>query len=258
MRTFHSGGVAGGGDITMGLPRVQEIFEARLPNGKAEISQVDGKVSEITQDKIIKIIPTEIKNKKNDVLEYKVSPKSAIWVNVGDQVKKGQQLCEGNLDLKELFKLTDVERTQRYIIKEIQKIYVSQGALIHDKHVEIICRQMFSRMRVKDPGDSFYSIGEIIENPIIAEENSKLKKDGKKQIKSVPVLLGITRVALTTDSFLSAASFQETSRVLIKASLEGKEDRLRGLKENVVIGKIIPAGTGFRNEKEKQQKKSSQ
>ena len=256
MRTFHTGGVAGGGDITMGLPRVQEIFESRTPNGKAEISQADGKVTEITQDKIIKIKPSDLK-KKVDILEYKINPKAAIWVNVGDQVKKGQQLCEGNLDLKELFKLTDVETTQRYIIREIQKIYASQGALIHDKHVEVICRQMFSRMRIKDPGDSFFGIGEVIERARIAEENAKIKKDGKKQIKAVPILLGISRVALTTDSFLSAASFQETSRVLIKASLEGKEDKLRGLKENVVIGKLIPAGTGFRNEKEKQQKKTS-
>ncbi|MFH1582260.1 MAG: DNA-directed RNA polymerase subunit beta' [bacterium] len=258
MRTFHTGGVAGGGDITMGLPRVQEIFEARTPNGKAEISQIDGKIIEITEDKVIKIKPKELKNKKADLLEYKINLKAAVWVNVGDEVKKGQQLCEGNLDLKELFKLTDVENTQRYIIREIQKIYVSQGALIHDKHVEVICRQMFSRIRIKDPGDSFFSIGEIVENSKIAEENAKLKKDGKKQTKAVPVLLGISRVALTTDSFLSAASFQETSRVLIRAALEGKEDRLKGLKENVIIGKLIPAGTGFRHEKEKQQKKSSQ
>jgi len=246
MRTFHTGGVAGGGDITMGLPRVQEIFEARIPAGKAEISQADGKVVEITEDKILKIKPKDPKTKKTDLLEYKINPKSAVWVNVGDEVKKGQQLSEGNLDLKELFKLTNVETTQRYIIREIQRIYVSQGALIHDKHVEVICRQMFSRMRVKETGDSFFGIGEIIENSRIAEENTKLKADGKKQMKVVPVLLGISRVALTTDSFLSAASFQETSRVLIKAALEGKEDRLKGLKENVIIGKLIPAGTGFR------------
>jgi len=258
MRTFHTGGVAGGGDITMGLPRVQEIFEARTPAGKAEISQADGKVVEITEDKVIKIKPKDPKTKKSDLLEYKINPKAAIWVSVGDEVKKGQQLSEGNLDLKELFKLTNVENTQRYIIREIQKIYVSQGALIHDKHVEVICRQMFSRMRIKDSGDSFFGIGEIIENSRIVEENSKLKKDGKKQMKVVPVLLGISRVALTTDSFLSAASFQETSRVLIKAALEGKEDRLKGLKENVIIGKLIPSGTGFRHEKEKQQKKSFQ
>jgi len=245
MRTFHTGGVAGGGDITMGLPRVQEIFEARTPSGKAEVSSADGKVLEITPEKVIRIKP-QGKNKKSDILEYKIKPKSAIWVKVGDDVKVGHQLCEGSLDLKELFKLTGEEGTRRYIIKEIQKIYVSQGALIHDKHLETICRQMFSRFRIKDPGDSSFSIGEVIEKTKLLEENNRMKKEKKKVAKGVSILLGISRVALTTDSFLSAASFQETSRVLIRASLEGKEDKLRGLKENVVIGKLIPAGTGFR------------
>ncbi len=254
MRTFHTGGVAGGGDITMGLPRVQEIFEARTPGGRAEISEVSGKVLEITQDKVIRIKPKpsdekpKSKKEKLDVVEYKIPPKTAIWVEAGEDIKKGQQLCEGSLDLKELFKLTGSEEAQRYVIKEIQKIYVSQGALIHDKHIETICRQMFSRVRVKDPGDSIFSLGEIVERTVFLEENARLKKDQKKPAKGVIILLGISRVALTTESFLSAASFQETSRVLIRAALEGKEDRLRGLKENVVIGKLIPAGTGFKKE----------
>jgi len=148
--------------------------------------------------------------------------------------------------LKELFKAKGQEEVQRYVLKEIQRIYVSQGAIIHDKHVEIIVRQMFSRMRIKDPGDSIFSLGEIVERTRVMEENENLKKEKKSQIKAVPMLLGISRVALTTDSFLSAASFQETSRVLIKASMEGKEDKLKGLKENVIIGKLIPAGTGFK------------
>ncbi|MDD5145064.1 MAG: DNA-directed RNA polymerase subunit beta' [Candidatus Pacebacteria bacterium] len=257
MRTFHTGGVAGGGDITMGLPRVQEVFEARTPGGKAEISQVDGKVIEITQDKVIKIKPflpepstsgkgrKSKKEIKDDVIEYKIPLKAAIWVAQGQEVKKGQQLCEGSLDLKELFKLGGADATQRYVIKEIQKIYASQGALIHDKHVEIICRQMFSRVRIKDAGDSFLGGGEVIEKATFLEENNRLRKEGKNQIKGVSILLGISRVALTTESFLSSASFQETSRVLIKAALEGREDKLRGLKENVVIGKLIPAGTGY-------------
>ncbi len=254
MRTFHTGGVAGGGDITMGLPRVQEIFEARTPGGRAEISEVSGKVLEITQEKVIRIKPKPLgaepksKKEKLDVIEYKIPPKTAIWVEAGEDIKKGQQLCEGSLDLKELFKLTGSEEAQRYVIKEIQKIYVSQGALIHDKHIETICRQMFSRVRVKDPGDSIFSLGEIVERTVFLEENARLKKDQKKPAKGVIILLGISRVALTTESFLSAASFQETSRVLIRAALEGKEDRLRGLKENVVIGKLIPAGTGFKKE----------
>ena len=151
------------------------------------------------------------------------------------------------------------EETQRYIVREIQKIYVSQGALIHDKHIEIICRQMFSRMRIRDAGDSIFSSGEVVEAAKFAEENARLKKEKKKAVKAVSILLGISRVALTTDSFLSAASFQETSRVLIKASLEGREDKLRGLKENVVIGKLIPAGTGFkREEKSGRMKKDGQ
>ncbi len=265
MRTFHTGGVAGGEDITFGLPRVQEIFEARTPGGKATISEVDGKVLEVTPEKgIIKIKPSnpsdqkpKTKKEKLEIIEYEIPEKTAIWVNVGEVVKKGQQLCEGSLDLKELFKLVGTEETQRYIIKEIQKIYVSQGAVIHDKHIETICRQMFSRIRIKDPGDSSFTIGEIIEQAKFIEENARLKKEKKTLAKGVSILLGISRVALTTDSFLSAASFQETSRVLIKASLEGREDKLRGLKENVIIGKLIPAGTGFKKEKDDKIKKEN-
>ena len=257
MRTFHTGGVAGGGDITSGLPRVQEIFEARIPGGKAQVSEVEGKVLEITPEKVIRIKPkAKDKKGKGEILEYKIAPKVSLWVEPGQEVKPGQQLCEGNLDLKELFKLTGKEETQRYVIRGIQKIYASQGALINDKHVEIICRQMFSRIRVKDPGDSIFSAGEVVERAKFMEENAKIKGEKKDPAKGVPILLGISRVALTTDSFLSAASFQETSRVLIKASLEGREDKLRGLKENVVIGKLIPAGTGFkRKEKSGKMKK---
>jgi len=280
MRTFHTGGVAGGGDITFGLPRVQEVFEARIPGGKAEISQVDGKVLDITPEKVVKIkvkslfvvkparsedeealadkqklkrnkfLASESKNqkraKKEGIVEYKIPPKTAIFVEKGQDIQKGQQLCEGSLDLRELFKIKGKEETQRHILKEIQKIYVSQGAIIHDKHIEVIIRQMFSRVRIKEVGDSNFNVGEIVERAKFIEENTRLKKEKKKLAKDVVVLLGISRVALTTDSFLSAASFQETSRVLIRAALEGKEDKLRGLKENVIIGKLIPAGTGFK------------
>jgi DNA-directed RNA polymerase subunit beta' len=254
MRTFHTGGVAGGGDITMGLPRVQEIFEARIPGGKAEVSAVEGKVLEITPERIVKIKIKQDKEAKKEkekaeMVEYKIPEKSAIWVKLGDEIVKGQQLCEGSLDLKELFKLTSKEEVERYIIREIQRIYASQGASIHDKHIEVICRQMFSRIKIKDVGESFFSTGEVVERIKFLEENDKLKSENKKQAKGVPILLGISRVALTTDSFLSSASFQETSRVLIKASLEGRKDGLRGLKENVIIGKLIPAGTGFKKTK---------
>ena len=274
MRTFHSGGVAGESDITFGLPRVQEIFEARIPRGKAKISPVQGKIIEITSEGIIKIkafskIKQENKTSKklrlldskkllsgakkkisakrsSPILEYKIPENTAILVEPGQEIKIGQQLCEGSLDLKELFKLVGIEQTQKYIVKEIQKIYVSQGALIHDKHIETICRQMFSRLKITDSGDSIFKLGEIVEKAEFLRENIRLKKEKKKPARGIVLLLGVSKVALTTDSFLSAASFQETSRVLISSSLRGKEDKLRGLKENVIIGKLIPAGTGFR------------
>lgn len=240
MRTFHTGGVVGGGDITMGLPRVQEIFEVRVPRGKADMAKADGTVEEITPDGIIKV-------KANDkVIEYTVSPKSEIFVKKGQKIKKGDVLCAGNLDLKDVFRVSGIDITQEYIRNEVQKIYVSQGVNVHDKHIEIIIRQMFSRVKVKDGGDSALVSGEVVEKEKIHEVNEKLKAEGKSEVIASPVLLGITNVALSTDSFLSAASFQETSRVLIRAALEGKEDKLRGLKENVIIGKIIPAGTGYR------------
>jgi DNA-directed RNA polymerase subunit beta' len=256
MRTFHTGGVAGGADITFGLPRVQEVFEARIPKGKAEVSQVEGKVIDITPERVIKIkvSPSLEKNPKSkkvkidDMVEYKIPPKMAILVNKGDDIYRGQQLCEGNLDLKELFKLKGEEDAQKYILKEIQNIYASQGAIIHDKHIQVIVRQMFSRVKIKDIGDSVFVSGEIVEKQKFFKENERLRKEKKNPAKATSMLLGISRVALTTDSFLSAASFQETSRVLIKASLEGKEDKLRGLKENVIIGKLIPAGTGFKKQ----------
>lgn len=258
MRTFHTGGVAGGGDITFGLPRVQELFEVRIPRGKAIISLADGKVTEITKEKIVKIKSKSQKpKKKSEVLEYQIPLQSAVWVKIDQIVKKGQQLCEGSLDIKKLFKLTNKEETSRYIIKEIQRIYASQGVQIHDKHLETIIRQMFSRVKIKNSGDTLFVSGEIVEKTRLLEENLKIKAgkglktlaSGKKKASELAtyslLLLGISKVALTTDSFLSAASFQETSRVLIKAAVEGKEDKLLGLKENVIIGKLIPAGTGF-------------
>ncbi|MFH1894868.1 MAG: DNA-directed RNA polymerase subunit beta' [Patescibacteria group bacterium] len=262
MRTFHTGGVAGGVDITFGLPRVQEIFEARVPGGKATISQTDGIVSEITPDRIIRIKPTADKlarnashseaggekSKTSSLVEYQVPPKYGILVAPGQEIKKGDPLCEGSLDLKELFKTVGISRAQDYIVNEVQKIYASQGAQIHDKHIEVIVRQMFSRVKVRDAGNSMLIPGEILERTKFLEINNTLKKDGKSPAKAAPILLGISRVALTTNSFLSSASFQETSRVLIKASLEGKEDKLVGLKENVIIGKLIPAGTTFRKQ----------
>ena len=255
MRTFHTGGVASGGDITQGLPRVEEIFEGREPGGKAVLSQVDGVVEEVTADGRVQIraIAKEGKanGEKSELVEYEIPPKRALWVQKGAHVRKGQQLCEGNLDLNELFKSTSKEEAQRYIAKEVQRIYTSQGASIHDKHIEVITRQMFSRVRVKDRGDSRFSEGEIVDRGSFLEEKARLEAAGKAAPVASDLLLGISKVALTTESFLSAASFQETSRVLIQAALEGREDRLRGLKENVIIGKLIPAGTGFQKPVEK-------
>ncbi|MDD4062253.1 MAG: DNA-directed RNA polymerase subunit beta' [Candidatus Pacebacteria bacterium] len=252
MRTFHTGGVAGGGDITLGLPRVQEIFEVRIPGGKAEMAKTDGTVQEIMPDGVIRVKidkAEDDKKSKRDIIEYKVSPKAEILVEKGQKIKKGDILSSGNLDIKDVFKNDGIKAAQDYIRTEVQKIYVSQGVNVHDKHIEVIIRQMLSRVKVKDEGDSTLIPGEVIEKEKLFEINEKLKKDGKKEVTVLPVLLGITNVALSTDSFLSAASFQETSRVLIKAALEGKEDKLRGLKENVIIGKVIPAGTGFNKKK---------
>lgn len=246
MRTFHTGGVAGGGDITQGLPRVQELFEVRSPKGKAAISEVSGKVIEIEDKEKAKIIRIETNdNKKSEIVDYKIPPMTALWVKEGELVAPGQQLCEGHLDLLELFKSAGFSALIRYIVKEIQKVYVSEGESINDKHVEVIIRQMLSRIKITESGGTEFAIGDVVERGIYEAANLEMKKQGKEPAKGGTLLLGITKVALTTDSFLSAASFQETAKVLINASLSGKEDKLRGLKENVIIGKLIPAGTGF-------------
>jgi len=253
LRTFHTGGVAGT-DITQGLPRVEEIFEARIPRGKAAISELTGEVISIKEKgdhKIIKIqgwIEDKLRKRKRKkaIKEYVIPPQTGVWVQGDDTVERGQQLCEGQIDLKELFKLTGQEAVQRYILKEVQKIYSTQGGGLNDKHIEVIIHQMFSRVRVKDPGGTNLLEGAVTEKDIFLNENDKAKKAEKKQAVAQSLILGITKVALSTESFLSAASFQETVRVLIKASTQGRVDSLRGLKENVIIGKLIPAGTGFR------------
>src|SRR6056297_2023196 len=261
MRTFHTGGVAsGGGDITFGLPRAEEIFEVRTPKGEAAVAETDGKVIKITEDNVIKFKPKEKKKKKkkkeDNVIDYDVPSNRNILVKEGQKLEKGDQLYEGRLDLEKLFELSNKRTAQKYILKELQRIYASHGAFIHDKHMEAIVRQMFSRVKIIEPGEAPFTPGEIIEKSTLLRENEKIK-DKDKKAKAKTLLLGITRVALTTDSFLSSASFQQTSRVLIKAAVQGKKDELKGLKENVKIGKLIPVGTGFRNgkkEKEKEKK----
>ncbi len=263
MRTFHIGGVAGGGDITQGLPRIEEVFEARPPKGKAVISEVVGKIVEISKDDKNYIVKVEIEDasfeadmgtekkkkekKEKEYAEYEIPLLSALWVSKGDKILEGTQLCEGHLDIGELFKIAGVRQAERYIISEIQKIYSAEGAHISDKHIEVIVKQMFSRVRVKDSGETDLITGDIIEKGIFKSENKKAKENGKSLATGAQLFLGVTKVSLSTESFLSAASFQETSKVLINASIAGKEDGLRGLKENVIIGKLIPAGTGFKN-----------
>ncbi|MFA5013089.1 MAG: DNA-directed RNA polymerase subunit beta', partial [Candidatus Paceibacterota bacterium] len=249
MRTFHTGGVAGEADITRGLPRVEEVFERRTPKGEAEMALKDGKVVGIDEKdgtiKIETINPAGKNGKEDEVISYKISPNVELLVKEGDIVKKGDALCAGSLDLRKLFKLMGKKATEDYIVKEIQRVYVSQGVSINDKHVEIIVRQMFSRVKIKDAGDSVFSSDEIISKARMLEENETLSAAKKKPIIADETILGVSKVALNTDSFLSAASFQETSRVLIESSLRGEEDLLRGLKENVIIGKLVPIGTGI-------------
>ena len=248
LRTHHLGGVAGSGDITQGLPRIEEIFESRSPKGEAVMSLAEGKVIKIDEEnKIITVEPFKKAGAKKVLpIEYKIPNRVAILVSLGDEIKENQPLCQGNLDLKKLYKSNGLEETQKYILKEVQRIYASQGVDINDKHVEVIIQKMFSRMRIKEGGESNWVNGEIVEWSIFQEEVERLKKLKKEPPIGIQILLGISEVALASESFLSAASFQQTSRVLIKASLEGKEDKLRGLKENVIIGKLIPVGTGFK------------
>ncbi len=244
MRTFHIGGVAGS-DITQGLPRVEEIFEARPPKGEAIISEVNGVVKNIINEggKSV-IIQIETSDKK--IKEYQVPVSLTLKVQKGEMIGEGTQLVEGNIDLKKLYKILGQEEMHRYVIREIQEIYAAQGEGINDKHIEVIVRQMISRVKIEDSGDTDMLSGDIIDRTHFNITNAEAKEAGKKVAKGETEVLGITRVALSTESFLSAASFIETARVLIGASVEGKIDRLRGLKENVIIGRLIPAGTGFR------------
>ncbi len=247
MRTFHIGGVAGVSDITQGLPRVEEVFEVRPPKGQAIISEFDGKVEEVISQgnqKIIKI-RVETKSGKDDIKEYSLPVNVSVFVEKGDLIAKGSQISEGNLNLQDLFAFAGQEAVERYIVKEVETIYVTQGASINEKYLEVIARQMLSRVRISDPGDTKLLPGEVSEKWQVWSENAKLDKKGKKATYE-QLLLGITKVSLTTESFLSAASFQETARSLINAAIEAKEDGLRGLKENVIVGRLIPAGTGFR------------
>ncbi len=299
MKTFHKGGVAGE-DITQGLPRVDEIFEARSPKGQAVLAEVDGvvtvkqaqgkhiirvapadlKVSAVALDgrvasvktgdqvlpgdvlaatkegkKILKAkVEASVEVKKDQILlthtgenvrEYSVPSYQNLEVRSGDVVRVGQRLTEGSVNLQEMLQLLGENAVQRYIVAEVQSIYASQGQPISDKHIEVIIRQMFSRVQVEEPGDSLFVTGDIVSKMAVVEENIELESKNKRPATYTQLLLSITKISTSSDSFLSAASFQDTTRVLIQAATKGKVDRLRGLKENVIIGRLIPVGTGF-------------
>jgi DNA-directed RNA polymerase subunit beta' len=251
MRTFHAGGTAAlGGDIVAGLPRVQEIFERRPPKNPAVIAEVSGVVTDVVDkgtEKYVKILPSleDRKDKDGGTLTYSIHYRRTPVVKVGEEIIKGQLLTDGSADLAELFKHAGKDWTQNYIIDEISKIYELQGASVARRHIEIIIKQMFSRVQVKDPGETDLTRGAVMEVWDARIMNEAAKEKGKKEAKFVPLVLGITNVALSRASFLSAASFQHVNKVLIDAAVRGKRDGLVGLKENIIIGRLIPAGTGF-------------
>lgn len=243
MRTFHTGGVAGD-DITQGLPRVQEIFEARHPKGQATITEVSGEVADITENAEERTKVVTIKGEV-DTRSYEIPINARMKVEVGDVIKRGDPLNEGSIDPKELLAVSDAETLKNYLLQEVQYAYRSQGVEIGDKHVEVMVRQMLRKVRVQDPGDTDILPGTMIDLHEFKERNKKALMSGGQPATARLVLLGITKASLETDSFLSAASFQETTRVLTDAAIRGKTDNLIGLKENVIIGKNIPAGTGM-------------
>ena len=253
MNTKHKAGTASvEGDVAQGLPRVEEVFEKRQPKIPCVIAKYDGVVTDIRtegSDKILVIAPdmtAEGAPKKKDATEYTVHPVRNAMVSKGDTIKRGDRLTDGSCLLPELFKFAGREVTQDYIISEVNKIYELQGVTISRKHIELIVKQMMSRFKVTETGDSRFTVGEVVEEWVMEEENTKLKEAGKPICKGDRLILGITETSLSRKSFLSAASFQNTTRVLINAAVKGSEDDLAGLMENVIIGKLIPAGTGFK------------
>jgi DNA-directed RNA polymerase subunit beta' len=307
LRTFHTGGVANVEDITHGLPRVQELFEARVPKGEAIISDIDGRVELVVKEdgtRLLRVVQEEVRHDVYEVpgnwailvedgeevpahtrlakrgdreilaehggvverdghkitihwtyrdeREYEVASAARLRVALGEMVKTGQQLTDGSLDPNRILRILGREAAQAYLLEEIQKVYRSQGVSIHDKHIELIIRQMTNRVRVTSTGDSDYLPGELVDRLKFQKVNDQLIAEGKRPATGRPVLLGITKAALNTESFLAAASFQHTINVLAQAAIEGKRDDLYGLKENVIIGKLIPAGTGYIVRKQKE------
>ncbi|WP_300643854.1 DNA-directed RNA polymerase subunit beta' [Nocardioides sp.] len=243
MRTFHTGGVASADDITQGLPRVVEVFEARTPKGVSPISEVAGRVQIEETDKARKVLVTP--DDGSDVIEYAVSRRTRLAVADGEHIEVGKQLTSGTPDPKEVLRILGVRKAQEHLVHEIQAVYRSQGVSIHNKHIEIIVRQMLRRVTVLESGETNLLPSDLVDRVRFEEENRRVVSEGGKPAAGRPELMGITKASLATESWLSAASFQETTRVLTDAAINGRSDSLRGLKENVIIGKLIPAGTGL-------------
>ena len=243
MRTFHNGGVAGD-DITQGLPRVEELFEARKPKGLAIITEFGGVATIKDTKKKREIIVTN--NETGEAKTYLIPYGSRIKIMDGAVLEAGDELTEGSVNPHDILKIKGVRAVQDYLIQEVQRVYRLQGVEINDKHIEVIVRQMLKKIRIENNGDSEFLPGTLVDNLDYEEMNEQLEEEGKEPAEGKQVLLGITKASLATNSFLSAASFQETTKVLTEAAIKGKIDPLIGLKENVIIGKLIPAGTGMK------------
>ena len=241
MRTFHTGGVASAEDITQGLPRIEELFEARKPKGQAIISEIDGRVEiQDTQKKTEAVIT----GSDGEMKVYLIPYGSRLRVHTGDNVKAGDEITEGSINPSDILRIQGIDHVQQYLLQEVQKVYRLQGVHIGDKHIELICRQMLRKVKIENPGDTNLLSGSMVDIFTFEDENEIALEAGKEPATAGRELLGITKASLATDSFLSAASFQETTRVLTDAAIKGKVDPLIGLKENVIIGQLIPAGTG--------------
>ena len=255
MRTFHAGGVAGD-DITQGLPRVEELFEARKPKGLAIITEIAGRadVKETKEKREITVVNEDSGETRNYVIPYG----SRIKVLDGTYLEAGDELTEGSVNPHDILRIKGAGAVQDYMMREVQRVYRLQGVDINDKHIEIIVRQMLKKVRIEEAGDSRYLPGALIDILELEDENERLLAEGKEPATAEQTLLGITKASLATDSFLSAASFQETTRVLTDAAIKGKVDPLVGLKENVILGKIIPAGTGMQRYADVQLERNSE
>ncbi len=243
MRTFHTGGIAGE-DITHGLPRVVELFEARTPKGAAVLARTSGVVRIVEEDnsRRVAIIGDD---GGEDVYTVALRAKLADGIREGVELAAGDAIIEGPRDPKQLLEIKGIRETQQYLVEEVQKVYRDQGVAIHDKHIELIVRQMLRRVLVAEPGDAPFLPGERVDSQRYAAVNRELVQASKRPAEGRPELMGITKASLATDSWLSAASFQETTRVLTEAAIDGRSDQQFGLKENIIIGKLIPAGTGM-------------